>query len=64
MGFSATDGRGISVAETNVLLCDCKNGGTCDYSNIVAGSNLVSDKFAVSWELVASYAYNHLAIVA
>ncbi|PIK34386.1 putative fibrillin-1 [Apostichopus japonicus] len=47
LGFSASDGRGISVAETDVLLCDCKNGGTCDFSSLADGSNLVEDKFAM-----------------
>lgn len=48
LGFSASDGRGFSVVEVDVLVCDCKNEGVCDYSSFVENSNLVEDKFAVS----------------
>ena len=48
VGFVATDGRANSVALPEVRVCDCQNGGVCDFGQLVDNSDIVNNKFAVS----------------
>ncbi|KAJ8035710.1 Mucin-like protein [Holothuria leucospilota] len=44
----ASDRRSISVLVVDVIICSCFNGGSCDFDNLVDGSNLLEDHFAVA----------------
>ena len=52
VGFVATDGRANSVALPEVRLCDCQNGGICNFDKMVDNSDIVNNKFAVSGDRV------------
>ncbi|XP_033114121.1 uncharacterized protein LOC117114557 [Anneissia japonica] len=45
----ATDSRGaISALPLAVVICSCLNGGTCNFNQLVDGSDIVNNKYAVS----------------
>ncbi|PIK46326.1 putative fibrillin-1 [Apostichopus japonicus] len=48
IGIVASDGRSTSLLVTDVIICSCLNGGTCDYENLVDSSALLEDHFAVA----------------
>ena len=50
LGFLATDGKSNATLEPIVKLCDCMNEGTCLFDQYASGTNLLQDRFAVSFK--------------
>ena len=48
VGFAVSDKRTTSVAFPEVLMCDCKNGGSCNFNQLVDGNDIVNDRYSVS----------------
>ena len=56
VGFVASDDRGANaVAIPEVRMCECLNGGECNFNSLSANSDIVNDKFAVSISLSNNY---------
>ncbi|XP_070549910.1 fibrillin-1-like [Ptychodera flava] len=43
--IEASDGKALSLLKPTVQICECLNGGTCNYDANVAGSDEVNNKF-------------------
>jgi len=47
VGIRASDGQTNAVLQPTVKLCNCQNGGVCQYDQYTESSNIIVDKFAV-----------------
>ncbi|XP_033124327.1 uncharacterized protein LOC117122739 [Anneissia japonica] len=52
LGVVASDGVANSTREFLTLLCDCKNGGTCNFGTVDDNSDILDEGFAVSLSLI------------
>lgn len=47
--IEASDNRSSSILQPTIILCDCRNNGSCMWDNYTESSDIDTDKFAVSY---------------